>query len=59
MINDIEIEKVKELKFLGVIIDETLCWKPHIHHVKTKISKSIAILYKTKHLLNQLSLYTL
>lgn len=41
MINYIEIEKVKELKFLGVIIDEKLCWKPHIYiyYIKAKISK--------------------
>lgn len=59
MINDIEIEKVKEYKFLGVIIDDKLCWKPHIQYIKTKISKLIAILYKTNYLLNQRSLYTL
>lgn len=59
MINDIEIERVKELKFLGVIIDEKLCWKPHIHYIKAKISKSIAILYKINYLLNQQTLYTL
>ena len=39
MINDIEIEKVKEHTFLGVIINEKLYWKPHIHHIQAKISK--------------------
>ncbi len=59
MINDVEIKKVNEIKFLGVIIDNKLSWKPHIHYIKTKISKSTAILNKAKDLLNQASLYTL
>ncbi len=40
-------------KCLGVIIDHKLCWKPHINHVKTKMSKSIAILNRIKHILNE------
>lgn len=38
--------KEYENKFLGVIIDDKLSWKSHINHVKTKMSKTIAILYK-------------
>lgn len=59
MINDTEIEKVTEIKFLGVIIDSKLNWKPHIKHINAKISKSLAIMNKVKYLLNQASLYTL
>lgn len=59
MINEIEIERVSAIKFLGVIIDNDLNWKPHISYTKNKISKSIAILYKVKDLLNEKSLYTL
>lgn len=29
-IDGIEINRVRETKFLGVILDENLCWKPHI-----------------------------
>ncbi len=43
-VNNEEIESVYENKFLGVIIDHKLCWKSHINHVETKMSKSIAIL---------------
>lgn len=43
MINAVEIERVYENKFLGVIIDHKLCWKPQINNVKTKMSKPIAI----------------
>lgn len=31
---------------MGVVIDHTLCLKPHINHVETKMSKSIAVLHK-------------
>lgn len=47
-VNCIEIKIVYENKFLGVILDDKLCWKPHINNVKTKMSKTITILYKTK-----------
>lgn len=51
-INNEEIERVYENKFI-IIIDHKLCWKSHINHVKTKMSKSIAILNRTKHILNE------
>ena len=47
-INNIEIERVNEIKFLGVIIDNKLSWKPHIMYIKSKMSKSLAVLYKVK-----------
>ena len=59
IVNDIEIERVFENTFLGVIIDNKLNWKSHIENVKLKMSKIIAILYKTKNILNQKSLYIL
>ncbi len=46
-------------KFLGVIINRKPCWKPHINNVKTKMSKNIAILHRTKDIFNQKSLYIL
>ena len=48
---------MNENTILGVIIDDKLCLKPHINNVKTKMSKTIAILYKTKDILNYNSLY--
>lgn len=50
-IDGVEIEKVSEYKFLGVTIDEKLTWKPHIKHVQSKVSKSIAVINRVKHLL--------
>ena len=38
------IDRVKEATFLGVILDEHLTWKSHIHNVAQKVSK--AIIYK-------------
>ena len=41
------------MKILGVIFDENLNWKSHITLVENKISKTIGIMYKTKHLLSK------
>ena len=44
-INGISISRVRVAKFLGILIDEKLNWKDHIANVKSKLSKSTAILY--------------
>ena len=58
-IENVEIERVYEIKFLGVLIDHTLCWKPHIKYLCSKVSRSIGILGKTKHFLDNKSLQIL
>ena len=58
-IDNIEIERVYENKFLGVVLDDKICWKPHIRHVGVKIAKSIAVINKAKHILNTRSLHIL
>ena len=58
-INGTEIERVYETKFLGVIIDHKLCWKPHIQYIKGKLAKSVGILYRTRELLNRKCLHIL
>ena len=45
--------------FLGVILDQSLNWKSHIHNVARKISKSIGIIYKASFCLNEAFLRTL
>ena len=40
------IEQVTPKKILGVTTDENLTWREHIKMVETKVSKSIAVLYK-------------
>ena len=48
MINDVDIERVTEITFLGLIIDNKLCWKQHINYINVKILKSIAIFYNAR-----------
>ena len=46
--NGLPLKKVEVTKFLGVSIDNTLKWKPHIEDVKTKISKLIGVIHKIR-----------
>ena len=47
-ISNSEIERSECLKFLGVLLDENLCWKEHIKYIENKIAKNIGLLYKAK-----------
>jgi hypothetical protein len=58
-INNHKINRVKEVVFLGVILDENMSWKPHISHVARKVSKSIGIIYKSSFCLSKSALRTL
>jgi hypothetical protein len=58
-LNNIEIDLVKEVSFLGVILDEHLTWKAHIFHVARKMSKSIGIVKRASFCLSSNSLITL
>ena len=58
-INGISIDRVRVAKFLGVLIDEKLNWKEHIASVKTKLSKSTAILYKCSQVIDSQSMHIL
>ncbi len=59
MIDNVHIERVYENKFLGVILDHKICWKPHINHIRTKLAKSVAILGRTRYMLDYKSLHIL
>ena len=41
------IKKVHSTKFLGVVIDDKLCWQEHIELLHIKLSKSIGMLKAT------------
>ena len=58
-IDGVEIERVHEMKFLGVMIDDLISWKSHIKLVQTKLSKSIAVINKAKQALDHKSPHTL
>ena len=60
VINQIKIQKVKETKFLGVIIDNNLKRSAHIMYISKKIAKGIGILLKSRKVFDNdtlLSLY--
>ena len=46
MIEENIIDRVRECKFLGTIVDENLTRKPHISLITNKISKNIGIMSK-------------
>ena len=54
-----EIERSECLKFLGVLLDENLCWKDHFKYIEIKIAKNIGLLYKAKHYIDEHSLLSL
>ena len=43
-VNNKSLERVSEHKTLGVHIDESLTWRPHINIVRKKISAGLAVL---------------
>ena len=48
-INHHPISKPSNLKYLGVILDDKLNWKPHIDKLVTQLSKSCGMFFKVKH----------
>lgn len=58
-IRGLEIEQVHSTKFLGVIIDDKLSWKPHISKVRGKLARCISVMYKAKDLINKSALMLL
>ena len=48
-INNHTISPEDNLKYLGVLLDNKLSWKPHVQKVKTQLSRACGILSKLKH----------
>ena len=48
-VNNTPLERVIKHNSLGVQIDESLNWRPHIHTILKKISAGIAILRRVSH----------
>jgi len=51
-INHHPISKQSSLKYLGVILDDKLNWKPQIEKLVTQLSRSCGMLFKLKHYTN-------
>ena len=47
-IDNMKIEQVKTVKFLGVFIDEELKWISHVNNILSNVSKNIGIMNKLK-----------
>ena len=58
-INDSVLNRVNNMKYLGIIIDHKLKWCEHISYVKNKVSKGLGIIFKARAVLNQQCLLTL
>ena len=48
LINFVELKRVPNVKFLGVILDEHLTWHDHILMIKNKVSKVVGIINTLK-----------
>ena len=55
-LNNYQIEQKYRCKYLGLIIDSNMNWKPHIEYVKTKLAKSLGIMYRIRYYLNKKTL---
>ncbi|KAK3925041.1 Beta-glucosidase 31 [Frankliniella fusca] len=52
-INNEKILRVSSTKFLGLIIDETLCWKQHITSIMKKIGSIGGVVFRLRNILNK------
>ena len=52
-INNSIIKRESTVRFLGVLLDENLTWRPHIDLIEKKISKYLGILYNARRTLNE------
>jgi hypothetical protein len=51
-IDNQDIKREITLKFLGVLLDENVTWRDHIHYLESKISKNIGLICRAKPFLN-------
>ncbi len=50
-IDHVEIDRVKEFYFLGIVLNEQLTWKNHTEYLSCKITVTNGILNRLKHYL--------
>ena len=44
LLNNTTLDRAKTTKFLGVIIDECLTWKPHIDCISKTVSRNVGVI---------------
>ena len=59
LINQCILAESNHTKFLGLTIDNRLNFAPHIFHIKSKLAKSVGILYRLRYMLPTCTLLTL
>ena len=59
MINDTHLKDEQSINYLGIMIDANLNWQPQIHHIVKKIKRSIGLLSKIRHYVNEKLLVSL
>ena len=47
-IQDFPVKKVDSTKFLGVVIDEKICWEPHVAALRRKLNYASSTLYRIR-----------
>ena len=45
----IPLEQKDYVKYLGVLLDSTLSWKPHIDYISKKVSRIVGVLSRLRH----------
>ena len=55
-LGDTEVNRVSEIKTLGVVVDDQLLWKNHVDVTIAKVSKGIGMLRRIMHVYNALIL---
>ena len=58
-LNNVKIETPKVTKYLGILIDDKLTFKSHIHHLESKLSQSVGIIARLKYFLPSSALINL
>ena len=48
-LNGIKIYESPKIKYLGILLDNRLTWKHHIHELSKKLSRSLGMIYKIRH----------
>ena len=48
LINGIKLEKLDNIKYLGLCLDDTLSWKSHVSQLTRKVSKFMPMLYNVR-----------
>ena len=53
------VKSVNQVKYLGLIFDSNLNWKPYLHELSKKVSRGIGVLSKIRYYVNRKILHQL